>query len=118
MNLQNKFPKFLTAGKQLGSSILNKNIKVLNGIHDSNASYLLFKNQSFKKFTLISSGTWFIIINNAAKKNILKPLTGREIDISLRRKVKKSRKSHKNPPREPHPIDRVGYRLCGGCRPL
>ena len=87
MNLQNKFPKFLTAGKQLGSSILNKNIKVLNGIHDSNASYLLFKNQSFKKFTLISSGTWFVIINNAAKKNILKPLKDMLANIDIFKKA-------------------------------
>lgn len=51
----------------------NKNIKVLNGIHDSNASYLYFKQSNHKIFTLISTGTWHIIINNQAKTSLLDP---------------------------------------------
>ena len=41
-------------------------------MHDTNASYILYKKLFFNKFTLISTGTWFVIINNSAKKDSLK----------------------------------------------
>lgn len=39
---------------------LDKKIKVLVGIHDSNANYARYLAAGFERFTLISSGTWLI----------------------------------------------------------
>ena len=57
---------------RLKEKINNKVLKILNGVHDSNASYFYFKNSNFKNFTLISSGTWYIIFNQKTKLKELK----------------------------------------------
>ena len=72
MKIEKKFPKFNKAGKDLKNSFFSPKTRILNGMHDTNASYILYKKLFFNKFTLISTGTWFVIINNSAKKNSLK----------------------------------------------
>jgi hypothetical protein len=42
-------------------------------MHDSNASYLYFKNSNIKNFTLISTGTWYIIFNQKTSLANLNP---------------------------------------------
>ena len=44
--------------------LINQKINIINGIHDSDASYLLFLKSKVKKFNLISSGTHFVIMNS------------------------------------------------------
>ena len=45
----------------------------MNGIHDSNASYLYFLKSNIKNFTLVSTGTWYITLNQQASVKILEP---------------------------------------------
>ena len=55
-----KFPKINKAWEKIGNILIkDSKINVLNGVHDSNASYLYFKNSSLKNFTLVSTGTWY-----------------------------------------------------------
>ena len=64
LNLINNFPLNEKAWKVIGSKEVGKSkLKIINGVHDSNASYLYFKNSNIKNFTLVSSGTWYIIFN-------------------------------------------------------
>ena len=68
LEIQKKLPPMKKAWEILGKIKINNTfLKILNGIHDSNASYLYFKNSNFKNFTLISSGTWYIIFNQKTK---------------------------------------------------
>ena len=55
--------------KKIGSS----NLKIMNGIHDSNASYLYFRNSNIRNFTLVSTGTWYIIFNQESSIKNLNP---------------------------------------------
>ena len=73
LEIQKKLPPIKKAWKTVGKmKIDNIFLKILNGVHDSNASYLYFKNSNFKNFTLISSGTWYIIFNQKTKLKKLK----------------------------------------------
>ena len=77
LKIQNKFPKINSAWKTLGSYLLDERlkddkIKVINGIHDSDASYLLFNRSKFKKFNLISSGTQIVTMNAFTSSKYLK----------------------------------------------
>jgi len=56
----------------LDKRLKNNKIKVINGIHDSDASYLLFTRSKFKKFNLISSGTQFVTMNAFTSSKCLK----------------------------------------------
>tara|TARA_Y100000389_G_scaffold68820_1_gene65349 strand:+ start:3547 stop:4923 length:1377 start_codon:yes stop_codon:yes gene_type:complete len=77
LKIQNKFPKINRAWKTLGSYSLDQRlkddkIKIINGIHDSDASYLLFIKSKFKKFNLISSGTQIVTMNASTSSKYLK----------------------------------------------
>ena len=68
LNIKKKFPKIKKAGTVIGYYIFDKRIaeqkiKILNGIHDSDAAYSLFLNSKVKKFNIISSGTHFVLMN-------------------------------------------------------
>lgn len=74
LNISEKFPKINKAWEIIGHFFVKSNkIKVLNGIHDSNASYLYFKNSKLKNFTLVSTGTWYVIFNEKTKLSTLNP---------------------------------------------
>ena len=74
LNISDKFPRLNEAWKSIGYFKINDSkISVLNGIHDSNASYLYFKNSKLKNFTLVSSGTWYIIFNQQTNLKKLNP---------------------------------------------
>jgi sugar (pentulose or hexulose) kinase len=71
LKLLNNFPPNEKAWKIIGTKkIGNSKIQIINGVHDSNASYLYFRNSNIKNFTLVSSGTWYIIFNQ--KNNLTK----------------------------------------------
>ncbi len=77
LKIQNKFPKINSAWKTLGFYSLDQRlkddkIKIINGIHDSDASYLLFIKSKFKKFNLISSGTQIVTMNASTSSKYLK----------------------------------------------
>ena len=74
LNLINNFPLNEKAWKVIGSKEVGKSkLKIINGVHDSNASYLYFKNSNIKNFTLVSSGTWYIIFNQRNSLSKLNP---------------------------------------------
>ena len=74
LTLINNFPLNEKAWKVIGSKEVGKSkLKIINGVHDSNASYLYFKNSNIKNFTLVSSGTWYIIFNQRNSLSKLNP---------------------------------------------
>lgn len=74
LELENKFPSIKKAWEIIGRKKIGKsNIQIVNGMHDSNASYLYFKNSNIKNFTLISTGTWYIIFNQKTSLTNLNP---------------------------------------------
>lgn len=74
INLEKKFPQIRKAWDTIGrKQIGESNLKIINGIHDSNASYLYFKNSDIKNFTLVSTGTWYIIFNQKTPLKNLNP---------------------------------------------
>ena len=74
IKLEEKFPKIRKAWDTIGQrKIGESNLKIINGIHDSNASYLYFKNSDIKNFTLVSTGTWYIIFNQKTPLKNLNP---------------------------------------------
>ena len=74
IKLEKKFPKIRKAWDTIGQrKIGESNLKIINGIHDSNASYLYFKNSDIENFTLVSTGTWYIIFNQKTPLKNLNP---------------------------------------------
>lgn len=74
IKLEKKFPQIRKAWDTIGrKQIGESNLKIINGIHDSNASYLYFKNSDIKNFTLVSTGTWYIIFNQKTPLKNLNP---------------------------------------------
>ena len=74
IKLEKKFPQIRKAWDTIGRKQIGKsNLKIINGIHDSNASYLYFKNSDIKNFTLVSTGTWYIIFNQKTPLKSLNP---------------------------------------------
>ena len=74
LGLKEKFPPIKKAWRVIGRKKIGKsNIKIINGVHDSNASYLYFKNSNIKDFTLVSTGTWYIIFNQKNSLSKLNP---------------------------------------------
>jgi sugar (pentulose or hexulose) kinase len=55
-----KFPPFVPAGALVGE---RDGLGIHNGVHDSNAAFFYYKSLGFSNFTLISTGTWVIILN-------------------------------------------------------
>lgn len=74
LEMRKQFPPNEKAWKIVGSKkIGNSNLQIINGVHDSNASYLYFKNSNIKNFTLVSTGTWYIIFNQQNSLSDLNP---------------------------------------------
>lgn len=74
LSVENKFPPMKKAWDVIGGFKLNnKKINILNGVHDSNASYLYFLKSNLKSFTLVSTGTWYITLNQQTNIKKLKP---------------------------------------------
>lgn len=74
LRLENKFPPMRKAWEVIGQKkIANSNLQIVNGVHDSNASYLYFKNSNIKNFTLVTTGTWYIIFNQKTSLTNLNP---------------------------------------------
>ena len=74
LRLENKFPPMRKAWEVIGQKkIANSNLQIINGVHDSNASYLYFKNSNIKNFTLVTTGTWYIIFNQKTSLTNLNP---------------------------------------------
>lgn len=74
LEIKNKFPQIKKAWEVIGQKTIGQsNLQVINGVHDSNASYLYFKNSEIKDFTLISTGTWYILFNQKTSLNDLDP---------------------------------------------
>ena len=74
IKLEKKFTQIRKAWDTIGRKQIGKsNLKIINGIHDSNASYLYFKNSDIKNFTLVSTGTWYIIFNQKTPLKSLNP---------------------------------------------
>jgi sugar (pentulose or hexulose) kinase len=61
-----KFPPFRRAGEILGETRVGANaVAVHNGVHDSNAALYYYRSLGYSDFTLISTGTWVIVFNQA-----------------------------------------------------
>jgi sugar (pentulose or hexulose) kinase len=60
-----RFPKLVPAWQRSG--------KVLAGIHDSNASYLVHRAGREDAFAVVSTGTWFVCMAHGAKLDRLRP---------------------------------------------
>lgn len=66
-----KMPSFAGAGARLGTyqvmlgSGEHVDVAVHNGVHDSNSSLFYYRSLGFEDFTLVSTGTWVIIFNQA-----------------------------------------------------
>ena len=115
LSVEKKFPPMRKAWDVIGSiKLIDKKINILNGVHDSNASYLYFLKSNLKSFTLVSTGTWYITLNQHTNIKRLKPnydmlcginvfgkkvptmrfMGGREYDL-LCRKLKVSSENYK-----------------------
>ena len=63
------FPPLQRAGATIGPAVNAefeeiRDIQVLNGLHDSNASHYFYKSLGYESFSLVSTGTWVIIFNS------------------------------------------------------
>ncbi len=72
-----KMPPFAAAGAELGTHRVELadgktvDVKVHNGVHDSNSALYYYRSLGFDDFTLISTGTWVIIFNQACPLDVL-----------------------------------------------
>lgn len=67
-----KFPPFRRAGEILGEARIGKrSIPVHNGVHDSNAALYYYRSLGYSDITLISTGTWVIVFNEACPLDAL-----------------------------------------------
>jgi sugar (pentulose or hexulose) kinase len=66
-----KMPDFERAGAALGDfhfaldNGTNASVIVHNGVHDSNSALYYYRSLGFEDFTLVSTGTWVVILNSA-----------------------------------------------------
>ncbi len=64
-----KFPEFVPSGAIVGQTIVRladgseQIIDVHNGVHDSNSALAYYRMSGLDDFTIVSTGTWVIIIN-------------------------------------------------------
>lgn len=64
-----KFPEILPSGSIIGTCEVglkgggSKRVAVHNGVHDSNAALAYYRMTGLSGFTIVSTGTWVIIIN-------------------------------------------------------
>jgi sugar (pentulose or hexulose) kinase len=60
-----KMPPLARAGAVIGTmEIAGRATAIHNGVHDSNASLCAYRSLGLKSFTLVSTGTWVIILNS------------------------------------------------------
>jgi sugar (pentulose or hexulose) kinase len=68
---RSKMPEFERAGAALGDfhftldNGTNASVVVHNGVHDSNSALYYYRSVGFEDFTLVSTGTWVVILNSA-----------------------------------------------------
>lgn len=78
-NWRPKMPEFAGAGEVLGSFDLKlpdgtaRSIDIHNGVHDSNAALAYYRAAGHEDFTLVSTGTWVVIMNLACPLERLDP---------------------------------------------
>ncbi|RFB79034.1 FGGY-family carbohydrate kinase [Methylovirgula sp. 4M-Z18] len=64
-----KFPQIMPSGAIIGSTSLDlpdgtrQTIDVHNGVHDTNAAFSYYRMTGLQDFTLVSTGTWVVVIN-------------------------------------------------------
>jgi sugar (pentulose or hexulose) kinase len=74
-----KLPEFQPAGAEVGEHQLRlasgeaRSLRVYNGVHDSNASLHLYRAMGFDDLTVVSTGTWVIVINTGGELDHLRP---------------------------------------------
>ncbi len=69
-----KFPPFRRAGDVLGETqIGSQSVPVHNGVHDSNAALYYYRSLGYSDMTLVSTGTWVIVFNQACPLDALDP---------------------------------------------
>lgn len=70
-----KMPEFARAGAVIGSwrgsEGKSADVKVHNGVHDSNSALYYYRSLGFDDFTLVSTGTWVVIFNSACPLDAL-----------------------------------------------
>jgi sugar (pentulose or hexulose) kinase len=67
-----KFPPFHRAGDILGEAqVGGSSIPIHNGVHDSNAALYYYRSLGYSDITLISTGTWVIVFNQACPLDAL-----------------------------------------------
>lgn len=67
-----KFPPFRRAGEILGETRVGaQSVPVHNGVHDSNAALYYYRSLGYSDITLISTGTWVIVFNQACPLDAL-----------------------------------------------
>lgn len=65
-NWRPKFPPFRRAGEIVGEALFGgQSVPVHNGVHDSNAALYYYRSLGYSDMTLISTGTWVIVFNQA-----------------------------------------------------
>lgn len=69
MDWRQKFPEIAKAGAVVGETTVQlpggekRTLAVHNGVHDSNAALAYYRMTGLTNFTIVSTGTWVIIIN-------------------------------------------------------
>jgi sugar (pentulose or hexulose) kinase len=67
-----KFPPFRRAGEILAESVIGtQSVPIHNGIHDSNAALYYYRSLGYSDITLVSTGTWVIVFNQACPLDAL-----------------------------------------------
>ena len=74
MGWRAKFPALRPAGEVLGTMrVGGRDLPVHNGVHDSNAAFHFYLSLGFSRFTLVSTGTWVIVLNPDCPLSALDP---------------------------------------------
>jgi sugar (pentulose or hexulose) kinase len=70
-----KMPEMVRAGAALGTlqTKTSREVTVYNGLHDSNAALYYYRSIGLSDVTLVSTGTWVIIFNQACPLDALDP---------------------------------------------
>jgi sugar (pentulose or hexulose) kinase len=69
-----KLPPFRRAGEIVGDALFGgQSIPIHNGVHDSNAALYYYRSLGYSDITLISTGTWVIVFNQACPLEALDP---------------------------------------------
>ncbi|TPM37822.1 carbohydrate kinase [Mesorhizobium sp. B2-3-4] len=61
-----RMPAFARAGEAIGERLLGENkraVTIHNGVHDSNAALHAYRRQGLGPLTVVSTGTWVVVLN-------------------------------------------------------